>query len=97
MPEHQISETPPLQTDVAADRRRPGRVDFDNPHLIGLLRRPDPVEGSGSLPEALDDDRTRRATDGDGDSLGAARGLMIGVLISIALWASAILTWKLLF
>ena len=97
MSEHQTSETPPPQTDVAADRRRPGRVDFDNPHLIDLLRRPDPADANAVPPQTLEEELTHLAADHDGDPLRAARGLVTGVLISIALWASAILTWKLLF
>jgi len=40
------------EAELALERRRSGRVDFDNPHLVSLLRHPDAIE-PGSFDDAL--------------------------------------------
>lgn len=87
------------------ERRRPGRVEFDNPHLIALLRRPTggavplitpaPPEGNAIRKEALrgiSAELTEKA-----DSLAAARGLGVWVGIGAIIGSGiALLTWWLI-
>ncbi len=35
------------EADLALERRRSGRMDYDNPHLVTLLRHPDAIEPGG--------------------------------------------------
>jgi hypothetical protein len=69
-----------------ADRRRPGRIDYQNPHLVGLLRDsdrvPPPAEPVEELAEAAFDDET---VDHD-DPLGPARGILLGMVIASGMW-----------
>ena len=73
------------QTGALPDRRRPGRVQYRNPHLIALLRgrrgksEPTPVD------EPTEDDRQPDDRDKEGD-LRPALGVSASVLIGIALW-----------
>jgi len=79
-------EVEAAETVVLTDRRRPGRVDYQNPHLLPLLRH-----GSGSdeeLPE-LDASFFAEHSERGGDSLSAARGILIGCAISASLWVAA--------
>ena len=70
-------ETAPAETGAAAappvaqDRRRPGRVEQVSPAIIPLLRDP---------ARCVD-------TDQDTDPLAPARGVVFGLLLSVALWA----------
>ncbi|HEY6433577.1 MAG TPA: hypothetical protein VIZ17_16480 [Acetobacteraceae bacterium] len=72
------------------DRRRPGRLRTDNPHLIALLRQPTSDE---TTPEAEAADKlTSRQTliiepDDEDDPLAAARGIARGAAVSALLWA----------
>ncbi len=64
----------------ATDRRRPGRRDFENPALIGLLRQAP--------------DRETPTVDTIHDDLRAARGIATGVAVSLLLsGATGLLTW----
>ena len=70
----------PASTAVAAkDRRRPWRNDQVSAHLIPLLRNPEA------------DTLTLPAGDADppppGDDLRPARGIIVGSLLSLPLWA----------
>ena len=79
-------EVEAADTLVLSDRRRPGRVDYQNPHLLHLLRG-----GSSSdeaLPE-LDASSLAEHLENHGDSLSAARGILIGCAISASLWVAA--------
>jgi hypothetical protein len=71
----------------AAERRRPGRRDYANPHLIALLRHDQdaPAVDAGH-PEAAPD----READSD---LAPARGIAVGVILGAALWAIPVLLW----
>jgi len=62
------------------ERRRPGRVDYQNPHLIRLLRG----EFSTKPPEEelFNDDGTGE----DRDDLRTFQGIMIAVWISLIMW-----------
>jgi hypothetical protein len=75
-------------TQTATDRRRPGRVETDNPHLIALFRNPwsatpTPVdEAADRIAPAMSDDVE------DDDPLASARGILSGLLIGITMWAA---------
>ena len=71
-------EPPPSK--VANDRRRPGRREVP-PVLIRLLRSPSGGDLLDVGPDSL-------ASEQD-DDLAPARGLIIGVILSSALWAIA--------
>ncbi len=60
------------------DRRRPGRVEYSDPDLIALLRKPE-AEGA-ALPEI--------ATGNDPDNLAPVRGIAIGLLAVAPFWAA---------
>ena len=66
------------------DRRRPGRNDQVSSHLIPLLRNPEaasipaPSPGEvGTLPLG-------------GDDLAPARGIIVGLMVSVPLWAGIV-------
>ena len=67
---------PQLEADVVADRRRPGRRDDVSPVLIPLLRGVS--ADTGAADEQCDDNDHL-----DDSALGAAKGLTIGLLISL--------------
>jgi hypothetical protein len=74
----------PLEVTLT-DRRRPGRVDHDDPHLIALLRDQlliiDPATAMAvAIPEALPGD--------PGED--PAHGVVIGGTIGAAMWAAVI-------
>ncbi len=88
MPE--LPEERRLNTQTATDRRRPGRLQTDNPHLIPLLRNPASVKPTPA--EEAADRIAPAASDFSGcaeddDSLVPARGITFGVLIGAAMWA----------
>ena len=58
------------------ERRRPGRVVYDNPALLALLR--------GTAPP-IESEKTAGRGEEESDSF-AARGIVIGVLVAIPLW-----------
>jgi hypothetical protein len=69
-----------------ANRRRQGRMDYQNTHLIALLRGQsldiDPAEAEAN-PKAL-----------SVDDLAPARGITLGVSIGTAMWAGiALAVW----
>ena len=66
------------------DRRRPGRNDQASPHLIALLRNPETANISTPLPGTVD------APPLGGDDLAPARGIIVGLVLSVPLWASIV-------
>ena len=79
-----VEPSPRPEPDTAAettlpDRRRPGRIATDNPHLIALMRE----AGRATVPE-FDDDAPGGAI--DADDLGPARGIGLAVGIGLLLW-----------
>jgi len=86
-----------------ADRRRPGRPDAVDPHLVPLLRFKPSADQIGtaqaipSLPEAPGSDTAADDADDadDADGLRAARGIALAAGISAALWAmlGALAVW----
>ena len=75
---------PPTDQPTLDDRRRPGRVRNVNPHLIQLLRDPCEPDTSGPAQETAPSDQPD-------DDLAPARGIVLGITLSIALWAILIL------
>jgi hypothetical protein len=73
--------------DDEVDRRRPGRM-AASPTLVSLLRDPGQL---ASLPE-LEDEPRLPLDIGQGDGLRPARGIAMGLLISIPLWAALLAT-----
>jgi len=82
--------------DAIPDRRRPGRLQHENPHLVELLRRlsnedkprPNTAPGTG-----LSD----RREDGDGNDLSAAAGIGLAMVLGSAAWVSCVSVLWLLF
>ena len=74
-------DRPPLDATLT-DRRRPGRRDYQNDHLIALLR------GQSLIidPEKLETARKAESV----DDLAPARAVVIGVPIGVAVWAAMI-------
>ena len=72
------------------DRRRPGRVVYDTPELVKLLRRTASVElGSAEdFPRAGGELGCNNAIEGDGDGLRAARGILMAVILSLGCWVT---------
>jgi hypothetical protein len=82
MPEQDL-----MDMQIAIDRRRPQRMETDNPHLIALLRDPTSV-----APTPADEAGDKLAPGVCGDvednhPTAAARGVALGVLIGLAMWA----------
>jgi hypothetical protein len=95
MPEPIDTELQPSPPPNTGDRRRPKRVDFDNPFLISLLRRKPPAakEGvptpqglaeSSEIPAELDCDRPLSTARGIG--IAIAIGFLSWLLIGVGLW-----------
>jgi len=83
-----VRETP-REIDLIADRRRPGRLPVNNPHLIALLRQPSAAEVEWDEP-GISSTTEPFAYEAEPDSLSAARGTVFGVLIGSCLWAAII-------
>ncbi len=68
----------PAVSAASEDRRRPGRPDHASPHLIPLLRTAE-IEAdaaSGALDELPFE-----------DALAPAKGIVVGLLLSVPVWA----------
>jgi hypothetical protein len=77
----------PKSSAVLEDRRRPGRVDYDNLSLIEMLRQ-QPANGTAESTEAVEDASL---------CLIPARGIVFAVLMSAVIWcALASVVWLLL-
>jgi hypothetical protein len=69
-------------TSTLVERRRPGRIEFTNPHVVALLRDAAGIEPAESAElsgpvEDLD----------DRDNLAPAKGILTGLLLALPLWA----------
>lgn len=84
MAENDLGGVSSPEDSTLTDRRRPGRVDYQNAHLVDLLRR----AGSGAeAPEAADNLAAPPAdSDTDVDALAPARGVLLGSLIGAIAW-----------
>jgi hypothetical protein len=68
---------------TVTDRRRPGRADYENGHLIALLRdQPTIAPPATAEVDAVPKVKT--------DVLSPARGILIGLPIGAAMWAAII-------
>ena len=91
MADKDIDLVPRSGVDTLADRRRLGRVDYENPHLLRLLR----VPGDAPLPDEPAEEPV--IPEADGDSLAPARGILLGMLIGSGMWiAGGLITWLVL-
>lgn len=71
---------------VAEDRRRPGRTDAD-PALVPLLRQVSAeLDWQAQWPDESDEDWQERLDEKDQDALGSARGIALGVVLSVPVW-----------
>jgi hypothetical protein len=80
VPEQLEHDTGMIASPAGAERRRPGRVEYANPHLVRLLRH------AAATPITADADaahRSRRAA----DNLAAARGIGVSALLGAMAWA----------
>ena len=77
-PPHAVAVAPAAVLD---SRRRPGRTEQVNPHLIPLLRSPATME----IPAPLSTAEDARLF---GDDLSAARGIGIGLVLAVPAWAA---------
>jgi hypothetical protein len=81
----------PLEQTLA-DRRRPGRVDYQDLRLIALLRGQSPVVDEATQEVHVNLQGLSVARDDD-----AARGIVIGMSIGAAMWAVIIFAlWRFL-
>jgi len=77
-------ETTPTQT--LTERRRPGRIEYANPHVVALLRDPTALDpaASAEVSGPFED----LGTEGDdGDNLAPAKGILTGLVLALPLWA----------
>jgi hypothetical protein len=77
-------DRPPFELTLA-DRRRQGRTDHQNAHLIALLRG----QSLDIDPAKAEVDAAPKAT--SVDDLAPARGIIIGVSIGTAMWAAIVI------
>lgn len=71
------------------DRRRPGRIEYTNPHLIALLRRSSSPAAHAA--EGLTQDEPEDLVERDrADDLRPAVGIAVGIPIAILLWVALI-------
>jgi hypothetical protein len=73
-------DRPPLD-ETLTNRRRPGRADYENAHLIALLRD-QPIIADPTTAEVDAVPKARWSAD-----LSPARGILIGLPIGAAIWA----------
>jgi hypothetical protein len=81
--EQQRDDTKSATSDgwTGMERRRAGRVNFANPHLIALLR--------GKTPTGDTIDAPNRAA--ERDDLGPAKGIMLAAAVSAVIWGAVVL------
>jgi hypothetical protein len=73
--------------DAGAERRRPGRVEYTNPHLLKLLRAKPPAVRSDAV----------YASEREADSLAAARGIGASAISGAMGWGGFLMgLWFLL-
>lgn len=87
-----VAVAPPISVATASaasrDRRRPGRPDQASPHLIPLLRTSE-IEGAAAANPA--DELPLE------DALAPAKGIAVGLLLSVPVWAViGMIVWEVL-
>jgi hypothetical protein len=80
------NERPPFEIVRLIDRRRPGRVDYQNPDLVHLLRG---EADTATVPDQSVGDLADVETGIEADSLAAARGVGTGTLVGAFIWTIA--------
>ena len=82
----------PGATATLTDRRRRGRVDYQNPHLIALLRQPgEDVQPAEPIVQATTQPAVAEVSP---DTLAPARGVFLGILLGACLWVvGALAMW----
>ena len=80
------------------ERRRPGRAESANPALIPVLRgefAPDELLATERCDEAPGGTAADDASSDTRDELAAARGIMLGAVLSLGAWAIiGAITWR---
>jgi hypothetical protein len=68
------------------ERRRPGRIEYSNPHVIALMRDPTTLDPAApaDVPGPFHDPDTPAD---DGDGLAPAKGILAGLVLALPLWA----------
>lgn len=67
------------------ERRRPGRIEYSNPHVIALMRAPTTID-SGAVEISTSFDHADTEAE-DSDNLAPAKGILTGLLLALPLWA----------
>jgi hypothetical protein len=99
---HTVEDSEGTHSALLSDRRRANRKDYQNPHLIALMRgqrashATDMEAEATQAAEATPDLETEPTSDSDQGALTSARGVAFGLLFGIALWALIALAWYLL-
>lgn len=90
----EVGPVSPIDTGTLTDRRRPGRVDYQNQHLVELLRDSDRVPTPELAEQPADSEFDAYE---DEDPLRPARGILLGMLIASSMWiAGALALWTFL-
>lgn len=79
----------PPRSATLNDRRRPGRTDYQNPHLLPLLRGDLLIDATKADAEAEPKLPFGDMQDDD-DSLGVSRGILNAAVIGAVIWAAII-------
>jgi hypothetical protein len=74
-------------TEVATDRRRRGRTQTDNPHLITLFRDPIATQRLSEAENFRESASPAVVQRDEHDPRAVARGIAFGVLGGVGLWA----------
>jgi len=75
----------PSGSDAAHDRRRPGRIEITNIHLLALLRRRRSSDAAEAQTDAELDNGSVQF--GENNQLAAAIGVFFSVIIGVAMWS----------
>ncbi len=80
---------------LLTDRRRPNRQDFENPHLIALLRGEPGADRGLATGPATPVAQPGIASEDDRNGLAGARGIAFALLFGAVMWALMALLWRL--
>jgi hypothetical protein len=87
---------PAADDTLAKDRRRPGRVEYDNPALIAILRNPTAGVHADAPELATLPRPAGEWSDEQDDDWRASRGIARGLLFVAPFWVAVALLWRLL-
>ena len=99
--DHTVEDGQEMHSALLSDRRRAQRKDYQNPHLIALLRGKRAAEPGGMEAEPAQEAQAPQEAQADLPSehdqgnLGSARGVAYGLLFGAALWGLIALVWYL--